>query len=176
MGKEKSWQFVSFWRKLEHRNNILTRLSEANTIYGKYLHSQDKRKIFLSVVFLFIFWNLSVSDARGTTYFSIVHKYFCPDFKSVLFEHFDFLSTGWPDEFVKNRPKCSPTAFLSKIVHNFYCVKKSHKNSVIKNCPKKIIPRYAKNRQFWSGVCRTQNPKIGVYLQMSQGYFLFFDY
>jgi hypothetical protein len=28
--------------------------------------------------------------------------------------------TGWPDEFVKKRPKCSPEHWLSKCMHHFY--------------------------------------------------------
>jgi hypothetical protein len=27
---------------------------------------------------------------------------------------------GWPDEWRKNRPKCSPTFFGKKIINNFY--------------------------------------------------------
>jgi hypothetical protein len=26
---------------------------------------------------------------------------------------------GWPEEFLKNRPRCSPAHFLSKLVHSF---------------------------------------------------------
>jgi hypothetical protein len=29
--------------------------------------------------------------------------------------------SGWPDEFVKNRPKFSPTHFLLKLLPNFNC-------------------------------------------------------
>jgi hypothetical protein len=25
---------------------------------------------------------------------------------------------GWPNEFIKNRPKCSPARFLSQFTHN----------------------------------------------------------
>jgi hypothetical protein len=50
------------------------------------------------------------------------------------------LGSGWPKEFVKNRPKCSPTYFLSKLMHTFNSGKSSPKiraiSVIFKNCPK----------------------------------------
>jgi hypothetical protein len=35
---------------------------------------------------------------------------------------------GWPDEFVKNRPKCGPIHFLSKLKQSIYLGKSSLHN------------------------------------------------
>jgi hypothetical protein len=40
------------------------------------------------------------------------------------------LAAVWPDEFVKNRPKCSPNGFLTKLLDDFYSGKKKHQNFV----------------------------------------------
>jgi hypothetical protein len=69
--------------------------------------------------------------------------------------HSAALPSGWPDEFVKSRPKCRPNNFMSKLIQKVNRGKRSPKmwgTSVIskKNFLKQTITQWAKIRPIWS--------------------------
>jgi hypothetical protein len=68
--------------------------------------------------------------------------------------------TGRPDKFVKKRPKFCPTHSLSKSITNFYYGKKKTKClgyfcDFRKNCRKRTLAQWAKNRPLWSPCMHT---------------------
>jgi hypothetical protein len=60
------------------------------------------------------------------------------------------LHAGWPDEFCRNRPNCSPTHF--KLIHNFYRWKRLPRSlgNFFEKLAKENGRREAKKCQIWS--------------------------
>jgi hypothetical protein len=90
-------------------------------------------------------------------------------------------SAGWPDEFEKNRPKCSPIHFIgqNEYIPKYYHGKKGHTNmgsfcNLQKNCPETAMAQWAKIRPIWSSwfsvtffaagtICLARNKKADLF-------------
>jgi hypothetical protein len=76
-------------------------------------------------------------------------------------------AAGWPDEFVKKRPKCSPRHFIVKTMRNLNSLKKLAKNvgsscNFQSNRPKLTVAHWANFRPIWSPWSAVM-PKLGQF-------------